>query len=84
MANVTKEFEALVQYMFRIMKWGEDAVPIALLCIEHGEYGEMAAEVLDYIKSTPNITPEAAGDKAQELRDKKYGKSKFVVVNDDN
>ena len=83
MAKVTKEFDELTDYLFQTLKWGEDAVPIALLCIEHGEYGEIAAEVLEYIKLTPNITPDKAGDKAQELRDKKYGKTKKIADNDE-
>lgn len=82
MGKVTKEWEALGDYIFGEKKWGDDAMPIILLCVEDDDYGEIAAEVLEYIKSTPDITPDMASDKALELREKKYGKQKFVVVDD--
>ena len=54
-----------------------------IFCVDNDQSDEIAAKVLEFVKSNPNATVDEVGDMAQALHEKKYGKQKFVVVDDD-
>lgn len=83
MGKPKKKWVELGDYLFYKLKWGDDAVPIMIFCVDNDQSDEIAAKVLEFVKSNPNATVDEVGDMAQALHEKKYGKQKFVVVDDD-
>lgn len=75
MGTIEKE---LASYLVHSLKWGEDAIAIGMCCNDN----ELAAQMLDFLKNNNDIAFDVALGKAVEFREKKYGKQKFVVVDD--
>ena len=84
MGKPTKKWIELGDYLFYTLKWGDNAVPIMIFCVDNDQSDEIAAEVLEFVKSNPNVTVDEVGDMAQALHEKKYGNPKFVIDNNDN
>lgn len=68
MGKPTKTWVELGDYLFKTLKWGDNAVPVMLLCHDDDE---IAKELFDLAKNNPKITHDELGDKAVELRERK-------------
>ncbi len=73
MGKPTEQWKALGEYLIAEL-WGDDGVPAVMLCHDDDE---IAKELLDYVKANPTIDPDAAAEKAIELRKKKFGRDAF-------
>ena len=77
-----KESETLADYMIKELKWNQnDALGVGMICTDRGspKEAEMMSEMLQYLKEHPNLDIDEAIDAACMIRQKRFGKQKFII-----
>lgn len=77
-----KESKALVDYMLGVLKWDKmDALSVGMICADRASplEAEMTTEMLCYLKDHPSVDIETAIEIACGIREKRFGKQKFIV-----